>query len=97
MKGKKLKIKKIIIIAFAVGVLFLGIYGTYNAILRNLYPKQYSNCVEKYSTEYGIDEDWVYSIIKAESNFKVDSVSQSGAVRTYATYGRNSFGSCKRN
>ena len=48
-------------------------------ILKRIYPKKYEDYVEKYSKEYNVDPLIVFSIIKAESNFKKDAKSSSGA------------------
>ena len=45
-----------------------------------LYPQKYSEYVEKYSDEYGIDEHIIYSVIKVESDFDKNAVSSSGAI-----------------
>lgn len=44
------------------------------------YPDKYSEYVEKYSEQYGVDCNLVYAIIKQESNFEVDVNSSKGAV-----------------
>lgn len=44
-----------------------------------MYPTKYSEYVEKYSEENGIDKYLVYAIIKAESNFDENAVSASNA------------------
>lgn len=49
-------------------------------ILPNIYPQKYSEYVEKYAQECGIDPLLIYSIIKAESNFKDDAKSNSNAI-----------------
>ena len=48
-------------------------------ILQYFYPCKYSEYVEKYAEEYGIDHLLIYSIIKTESNFEPNSTSTSGA------------------
>lgn len=45
-----------------------------------LFPHNYQKYVEKYSKEYGLDSAFVYSIIKAESNFDRNAKSKSGAI-----------------
>jgi soluble lytic murein transglycosylase len=45
-----------------------------------LVPKKYKNYVFKYSNEFGLDLNLVYSIIKVESDFKTNAVSKSGAL-----------------
>jgi soluble lytic murein transglycosylase len=44
-------------------------------------PEMYKETVEKYSEEYNVPQDLIYSVIKAESGFRSDAVSPSaGAV-----------------
>lgn len=47
--------------------------------LRQIFPTKYSNYVEKYSDEYGLNKNLVYSIIKAESSFNPKAVSHRNA------------------
>ncbi|MBQ9511350.1 MAG: lytic transglycosylase domain-containing protein [Clostridia bacterium] len=44
------------------------------------FPKKYIEYVRNYSLFYGVDENLVFSIIKAESNFDPDAVSRVGAI-----------------
>lgn len=69
---KKLTI--IIIIIVAVLLLFK------TQILQKIYPQKYSGYVEKYAEENNLDPLLIYSIIKAESNFKEDAKSKSNAI-----------------
>ena len=71
--------KKLILILFIIIVLGAALYIGKDEVYKYLYPKKYSDYVEFYSKEYNIDEDLVYSIIKAESKFKKDAVSRRGA------------------
>lgn len=48
-------------------------------IMKLFYPRKYSQYVEKYSSEYNVDELLVYAVIKAESNFNSDATSNSDA------------------
>lgn len=48
-------------------------------IMKKLYPLKYSEYVEKYAKEYNIDKYMVYAIIKAESNFNQQAVSNKEA------------------
>ena len=50
-----------------------------NIILKNIYTKQYEECIYKCSEECEIDPLLVLAIIRVESNFKEDSVSLSQA------------------
>lgn len=59
-------------------VLF-DVMGIRTKIMKKLYPKYYSVEVSKYADEYGLDENLVYAIIKAESNFNVNAQSNKNA------------------
>lgn len=74
---KKLFIVILIIIIVIIGAKYFNLD---KEILKKIYVKEYSDYVEKYSKENNIDENLVYAIIKAESNFKEGVVSSSGAV-----------------
>lgn len=69
----------LIIIVILLLVLLAKILNIKTLILKQIYPKTYSEYVEKYSKEYNIDPLLVFSIIKAESNFNKDAKSSSGA------------------
>lgn len=45
-----------------------------------VYPKKYEADVKKYARMYDIDEDLIFSVIKAESNFDKSAVSKKGAI-----------------
>ncbi|MCD7785146.1 MAG: lytic transglycosylase domain-containing protein [Oscillospiraceae bacterium] len=44
------------------------------------YRTDYQEIVEKYSEEFGIDEAFVFAVIKTESNFDPDAISDAGAI-----------------
>lgn len=60
-------------------ILFLFGYMPY-IFKRDTYQKEYSNEVAKYSEEFGIDENFVYAVIKVESNFEPYAKSNAGAI-----------------
>lgn len=43
------------------------------------HPKNYSEFVSKYASEYEMDEDLIYAVIKTESDFDCEAVSNVGA------------------
>ena len=53
---------------------------TLNFFSKIEYAKKYEEYVEKYSAEFNVDENLVYSIIKAESDFDQYAISSQGAV-----------------
>ena len=75
-KNKRKKLLSIIIfILIIIAIIIVGRELT----MKQLYKKEYSEYVSKYSQEYGVEEDLVYAIIKAESNFESDAVSNKNA------------------
>ena len=75
MKNKKIFI---IIIAISIIVVFLGIFK--NKILKIIYPKTYKEIVSVYSEKYNVEENLVFALIKAESNFNSEAVSHRDAI-----------------
>lgn len=77
---KKLIVFLVIVILLLVGwLVFFKILRVQDAILKIIYPTKYSEFVEKYAEENGLDKYLVYAIIKAESNFDPDVTSSSDA------------------
>ena len=91
-KSNKIKSKKNIIIGFVIAVVVGAIFGVVQLFSKGYihdkvddirkiqYPKKYSEYVEKYSENYGVDENLVYAVIRTESHFKPDDVSGAGAM-----------------
>lgn len=52
----------------------------YNLVINHLYPLKFSEYVEEYSEKYGVEKEWIYAIIKTESNFNTKIVSKMGAI-----------------
>ena len=71
--------KKSILILSVIIILGGMIFFESDKIMSILYPRKYSVYVEKYSQEYNLDENLVYSIIKAESKFNEKALSRRGA------------------
>ena len=65
----------LIILSLAAGGLIIAGF-----VRKSLYPLRYQEYVEKYSAEYGIPRELVYSVILCESSFREDIVSYAGAV-----------------
>ncbi len=60
-------------------VLLLKELNIYNLIRKQIFKQEYSEYVNKYAEENGIDPMWIYAIIKVESNFNSQATSGSGA------------------
>ena len=77
MKG--INRKKMLCAALAI-VLIVGLTHVINLLVQYLiYPREYSEHVSKYAKEFDVPEYVVYSVIKVESGFDSDAVSQKGA------------------
>ncbi len=77
---KKTVIFMLVIILLLIAILVLfKIIRVQDSILKIIYPTKYSEYVEEYSEENGLDKYLVYAIIKAESNFDPEVTSSSGA------------------
>ncbi|MEG1310960.1 MAG: lytic transglycosylase domain-containing protein [Romboutsia sp.] len=71
--------KKILIILSIFIILFGALIVETDTINKLIYPKKYSEYVQKYAKEFNLEENLIYSVIKAESKFKQDAVSYKGA------------------
>lgn len=49
-------------------------------LLKMLYPKTYQETVLLYQEKYGIEENFIFAVIKAESNFDKDAISNRNAI-----------------
>lgn len=66
----------IIVVAALLGV---GAYFGYRQYIIETHPLKYQTYVEKYAAQNDIDKYLVYAVIKTESGFKTDAVSNVGA------------------
>lgn len=78
-KEKKHPFSSFMIVVLVCAILFFGYQIASDIVLEKLYPKKYSEYVEKYATEYEIDEYLLYSVIRTESGFDYLAVSNVGA------------------
>lgn len=63
-------------IAIIVGCSVFAIGKFSDFIYKESYPKKYSEYVAKYSQEFGVDENLVYAVIRSESGFNPNAVSE---------------------
>ena len=75
MKNKRIVIFIIILILIIILLITLK-----NPILKMMYPQTYKEIVLLYADEYNVDENLIFAVIKAESNFENTAVSHKGAI-----------------
>ncbi len=54
--------------------------GIKSKVLQHFYPQEYAEYVAEYSTMYGVDEAFVYAVIRTESGFRAEVESSAGAM-----------------
>lgn len=74
LKGKKLMI--IILLIVIIVIVFL----VKDNLLKSLYPKKYQEEVSTYAEKYNVEENLIFAVIKAESNFDKDAISNRNAI-----------------
>lgn len=79
-ENERLKNKKILVCGLIILLLIVFLIVFKNKIQRIFYPKLHEEFVSMYSDEYGVDENLVFAVIKAESNFQEDAVSHKDAL-----------------
>lgn len=79
-ENKRLKNKKILVCGLIILILIVFLIVFKNKIQRIFYPKSYEEFVSMYSDKYGVDENLIFAVIKAESNFQEDAVSHKDAL-----------------
>ena len=82
LKEERLELKEKKILIFLIIILIiLVIVGIFkDKFLKIIYPKTYEEIVSIYAEKYKVEEDLVFALIKAESNFKQDAVSHRNAI-----------------
>lgn len=73
------KKKKLLAVLMTMVILSAAVCFGLNTVKCYLYPKSYSDYVEQYSAEYGIDKNLAYAVIHTESGFDSHAVSHLGA------------------
>ena len=68
-----------VILVIVLLILGLGGVYVYGIFLERTYPIKYERYVERYSREFNVDKYLVYAVIKTESGFRPDAVSNVGA------------------
>lgn len=75
-----MKNKKCLIIVAIILIIFVFLIVFQNKILKIIYPKKYEEIVKIYSKEYNVEENLIFAVIKAESNFNKKAISNKKAI-----------------
>lgn len=82
-KSKKKAIYWIVVLVLAAAIVILfgkSIYDYANEqYIRSTHPMKYTEYVEKYAAEFEVDKYLIYAVIKTESGYNPDAVSNVGA------------------
>ena len=78
-KRRRNPIMVIIIVALVLLALAAGLLFAFERYLVSTHPIKYQNYVEQYSNEFDVDSFLVYAVIKTESGYRPDAVSNGGA------------------
>ena len=79
--GKSLAFTVTVVLLFAIAFGFIFDFAvTQIEFMIYRKPAEYQGFITKYSTEYGVPENLVYSVMKTESGFDPSAVSKDGAV-----------------
>jgi len=71
--------KKLLILLMIIVLLIIVVICINKLMIKMLYKKEYSEYVSRYSQEYNVNENLIYALIKAESNFEAEAVSNKNA------------------
>lgn len=61
-------------------ILFIFVFLFRDNILKIMYPKTYEEIVKVNQEKYKVEENLIYAVIKAESNFNKDAISYKNAI-----------------
>ena len=80
MQNKRKRYFVVFIIILCIVAILFGVFRIQDMVLKMIYPQKYAELVNQYAEENDLDPLLVFAIIKAESNFDEDVISNSGAV-----------------
>jgi len=70
----------VLVLTFCIILIAVGADQTISEFDKYEYPQKYADAVEIASAEFGLPENLIYAVIKAESGFDEDVISSAGAI-----------------
>lgn len=61
-------------------ILISASFFGYTSYQKKIYKREYADLVNSYATDYSLEPDFLYAVIKTESNFNPDATSNVGAM-----------------
>ena len=77
MKNKKLAVAISLVIFI---IVFVFLISFRNNLLKIIYPKKYEEVISAYAQKYSVEENIIFAVIKAESNFDSNALSNKNAI-----------------
>ncbi|MCI8272633.1 MAG: lytic transglycosylase domain-containing protein [Clostridia bacterium] len=71
--------KKLLIVIIIIAIIIIAVAIGNKQMMKIIYKKDYSEYVSKYAQEYNVEEELIYALIKAESNFNASAKSNKNA------------------
>ena len=78
-KKTRKKVRMLLIFLITLILIAITAVAINKQMTKILYKKEYSEYVSKYAKQYGVEENLIYALIKAESNFNPNAVSHQNA------------------
>ena len=79
-KGFLIAVNKMVLLVLAFLTLIVVVFSAYRIFMTRLYPLKYKEQICYYADYYNLDRALIFSVIKTESNFDKNAVSNAGAV-----------------
>ena len=73
-------LRRVLSFALCLTLVITAAVFAYGAVRKIIYPQKYSELVERYSEQFGVDESLVYAVIYTESGFDSGARSDVGAI-----------------
>ena len=76
---KKNIVRLVFYLLLTITVMTTVIYGSVSIVVQTVYPKDYADIIESTAEEFNIDKPLLYALVKTESGFDKEAVSEVGA------------------